>query len=519
MVRNQDEENFKQLLQTMQPRELLAYFSSVIPDSVERFRIQNELRSATPEQRAPIKQRLEILTLVEGIPREVEIFYTELLFATASYVVEGYEQHEFKPEYTKQVIEIIQKNRYFQGFPNSVNLLRELTGGPYATFKWSWFNRHPDTKDAFSTDDERKYLLFYCLNGIAALAQQSEIGALPLVDLQANLLRLKQICEQIAESAPTWQLILGINAQKIVQLSNDFVKVNQRISGEWQTARENRVIAANLDPEKIIFFTNKVISTIEAAQGLRPLLRQHGRFNIVSSIPGIFGKSMWGINIWNPDKVDFTALSGSINLIEDLGVNLGAQMVQIEKDNLIHMCIRFSRSLRTRKEWATLEPYFAAALAKFHHGGYQAGVILVPHSLRYELFQELPSFTNPSSKPDSIPGLRGYYQGIPILNWYFSEAKPLLLFWDISKAFQLDIQEPAIEVKPLSATERAKIHKRDPQVEERKLQLSVGIKVAEKAQITWLDKHAILKLQLKLHKSGFFKIGPLGIDRDNSGVD
>lgn len=71
MVRNQDVENFKQLIQEMKPSELLAYFSIGLPDSSERFRLQDELRNATPEHRAPIEKRLEVLNLVEGIPREL----------------------------------------------------------------------------------------------------------------------------------------------------------------------------------------------------------------------------------------------------------------------------------------------------------------------------------------------------------------------------------------------------------------------------------------------------------------
>lgn len=417
-------------------------------------------------------------------------------------MVEGYEQHGFAPEYTNQILSIIQQSSYFRAFPRSVELLRELIG-PYATFKWNWFNRHPDTKQVFSPDDERKYLLFYCLNGIAILARQREIEALPLVDLQVWLPRLNQISEQVAASASTWRLILDIDLEKIEQLAKDFININQRICEEWQTDKENQIIAADLDPEKIAIFTNKVISTIEAAQGLRPLLRQHGRFNMVSSIPG---KLMWGKNIWMPDKEDFTALSQGINLVEDHGVNFGSQLVQIEKDNLIHLCVGAARSNRTRKDWISLEPYFTAALDEFHQSGYQAGIIMVPHSLRYELFQKLPGFESPYSRPDSIPGLRGYYQGIPIINWHFSEEEPLLLFWDISKALQLDAQEPTTLVRPLSAADRARIQERDPQVEERKLLLSVGIKVAEKVRVIRLDNRAILKLRLKLPKSAHFKI-------------
>lgn len=502
MIRNQDLENFKLLCHKMQPDEQLAYFTVIIPDRGERFRLQNELLEVPSEQRAPMEQRLESLTLVEGIPREVSTFFTELLFVTASYVVEGYEQHEFTPEYTLEILGIIQQSKYFRTFPKSVDLLHELTA-PFASFKWDWFNRHPDTKQAFSPDDERKYLMFYCLNGISTLAQQPAEASLPLSDLHARLPRIKQICEHIVVTASTWQLILGIDASIIEQLAKDFAEINERICNAWQTDIENKVIAADLDSDKIGIFTNKVVSTIETAQGLRPLLKSHDQFNIVSNIPG---KMMWGVNIWKPDKEDFTAFSQRVNLIEDSGVGLGSRLVQIEKDNLIHKVIIAAHSLRTRKDWTTLEPYFNAAVYGFHQGGYQAGVILVPHSLRYELFQRLPGFENPYTRSESIPGLRGYYQGIPILDWNFSEEDPFILFWDITKALQLDVQEPTIEVKLLSEVDRAKILNRDPQIGERKLLLSVWIKVAEKALITWLDKRAILKLRLKLTENSYFKI-------------
>jgi len=71
--------------------------------------------------------------------------------------------------------------------------------------------------------------------------------------------------------------------------------------------------------------------------------------------------------------------------------------------------------------------------------------------------QKLPGFENPYTRPETIPRLRGYYQGIPILDWRFCEKDPLLLFWDITEALQLDVQEPTIEVKLLSEADRAKI--------------------------------------------------------------
>ena len=497
MVRNQDVENFKLLVYKMQPDEQLAYFTVIIPDRGERFRLQNQLLEAPLEQRTSLEQRLEALTMVEGIRRKASSFFAELLFVIAGYMVEGYEQHEFTPEYTNQILRIIQQSKYFCTFPKTVDLLRELTA-PSAYFEWNWFNRHPDTKQTFSPDDERKYLLFYCLNGIV---QQLEIEAPLSADLQARLPRIKQICEHIAATASIWQLILGIDALRIEQLAKDFIEINQRICDAWQTDKENQVIAADLDPEKIAIFSKKVISTIETAEGLRPLLKRYGRFNIVSDIPG---KLMWGVNIWAQDKEDFTAFSQGVNLIEDSGVEFGSRLVQIERDNLIHQCIAAARSFRTRKDWTTLEPYFTAALAEFQQAGYQAGLILVPHSLQYELFQNLPGFENPEANPDAIPGLRGYYQSIPILGWYFGKTEPILLFWDIAKAFQLDVEKPVIEVRPLTDAERAKILKENPHVKERKLLLSVGIKVAEKFRLSWIDKRAILKQPLKLSKSNYF---------------
>jgi hypothetical protein len=290
MVRNQDVKNFKLLLDKMQPGEQLAYFDVIIPDRSDRLRLESQLLEAPPEQRPPLQQRLEALTVVEGIPKVVSTFFTELLFVMASFVVEGYERHEFTSEYTNQILRIIQQSKYFRTFPKTVDLFYELTG-PFASFKWEWFNRHPDTKQAFSPDDERKYLLFYCLNGMATLAQQLKIGT-PPADLQAELPRIKQICEQIVATASTWQLILGIDETRIEQLAKDFVEINQRICNAWQTDKEDQVIAADLVPEKIAIFTNKVVSTIEAAQGLRLLLKHHGQFNIVSNIPG---KSMWEV--------------------------------------------------------------------------------------------------------------------------------------------------------------------------------------------------------------------------------
>ncbi len=322
-------------------------------------------------------------------------------------------------------------------------------------------------------------------------------------DIQGRLPRIKQICKQIIDSSSTWQLILGIEAKQIEQLAENFANVNQKISEAWKADRENKIIAIDLDPQKIEIFVKKVVTTIESAQGLRSLLQNHGRFNKAPRVPG---KLIWEINNCATDKEDFTTLSHGTNLIEDSGSYYGSNLVQLEKDKLIHLCVASARSVQTRKDWTTLEPYFSTAINELRQGGYQASLILAPYNLLYGLFENLRGFENRYTRSDTIPGLRGYYQDIPIVDWHFSEVEPLLLFWDMTQALQLDVEEPIIEVKPLSPADRARIHLKAPQIEERKLLLSIKVKVAEKVHVTWLDRRSLLKLRLKLPESNYFKI-------------
>jgi hypothetical protein len=504
MIYNQDVTNSSQLLQKIQPNELLSNFRVVIPDHGERYRLQNALQTSDPDQRSQFEQRFEAFLVIESISREVSEFYTELLFVIASYLVEGYEQHQFTAEFTIQILEIIKKNVYFQSFPNNIDLLLKVSGPGVTFVKWDWYNRHPDTKQVYSPDDERKYLLFYCLNGIAALAHQPEFSPLPIHDIQSRLPRIKQICAEIVVSLSTWEVVLGIDAKIIGKLAEDFANVNQKISEAWKADRENKIIAIDLDPNKIEIFAKKVVTTIESAQGLRSFLQYHGRFNKAPSVPG---NLMWEINnCCATDKEDFTTLAQGTNLIEDYGVNYGSQLVHIEKNNLIHLCIASASIVRTRKDWTSLEPYFTTAINELRQREYQASIILTPHNLQYELFQNLPGFEGRYTRPDTIPGLRGYYQGIPILDWHFSEDEPILLFWDMAQALQLDVEEPIIEVKPLLPAERTRIHIKDPQIEERKMLLSIRVRVAEKVKVTWLDRHSLLKLRLKLPENSYFRL-------------
>ena len=185
---------------------------------------------------------------------------------------------------------------------------------------------------------------------------------------------------------------------------------------------------------------------------------------------------IWEFSTLTPDKEDFTQLSQGDNLIEERGSYYGSLLVQIEKNNLIRLCISSASRIRTRKDWMTLDPYFSTAINELQHRGCEPGIILVPHNLRYEFFQNLPGFETSCTGSDSILGLRGYYQGIPIMDYRFSDIEPILLFGDITKALQFDIEEPIIEVKALSSVERTRILVKKPEVEEKKLLISVHIK-------------------------------------------
>ena len=264
----------------MQPNELLSYYSIVIPEYDERYKLNYELQTSNIDQKNQLEQRIEALSMIESIPREVSEFYTEMLFVIASYLVEGYESHQFTSEFTVQFLEVVKKNEHFQSFPKTVSLLHKVTEPGITFAKWDWYNRHPDTKQAYSPDDERKYLLFYCLNGISVLAHQPDIGPLPIHDIQTRLPRLKEICTQIVHSSSAWGAILGIDTKQIEKLAGDFINANQRIFDAWKTNREEQIIKADLDPNKTDTFAKKVVSTIEATQGLTSLLKHYGCINI-----------------------------------------------------------------------------------------------------------------------------------------------------------------------------------------------------------------------------------------------
>jgi hypothetical protein len=100
--------------------------------------------------------------------------------------------------------------------------------------------------------------------------------------------------------------------------------------------------------------------------------------------------------------------------------------------------------------------------------------------------------------------VRGFYERIPIIPWGFDQDSPSILVVDLERAFQLEVEKAKVEVRLLSESERERILKRNPDTTERKLRLSVAVKVVEKARLTILDKDAVLKLKLKLPQDAFY---------------
>jgi len=508
MIGQRDVNNIKTLLHRMQPAELLASFHLVGPLAQQRFSLLQELRDLPEDQREERRTQLEALSLCESIPQNVSRFFAELVFVAASYVVEGYDRDDIDAAQLEPLLRVIKP--HLGPFAQSLTLFSDLVRGP-SSFAWSRFHRHPDTRRFFWADDEGKYYLFYCLHGIETLAPDQVQGKFPAVDLRHQLPRIEKTCERVVASADKWTGILEFSPSELSERVEEFVTLNKQISERWQLERENRIIKADLDPDKVAAFVEAVEDILKThPSSLRRLLELHGKVTECARLPsattgGRFEK------IRLKEKEFFTALYEDVEFVRQLGLQYGLGLVRAEDYQIVAKWMAKGRSLRTKKDWRTLEPYLEKALARFEETDHRASLILTSSNLQYEVFSCTPNFANRYEVDvENIPefrdfNIRGFYKEIPIVQWGFEQDTPHILVIDLERASKLEVERPTIEVGLLSESERRKILERSPNRTERELQLSVSVKVTEKAKATVLDRNAVLKLKLKLPRDAFMQ--------------
>lgn len=499
MIEYHDLNNLKTLLNRLRPDEFLPVFYPVWQQIVrEKWELEWQLRNAHQEDSSYLAAQLEVRNSALNTRHEVGELFDQLIFVAASYVVDRYTRDEIDPIQAKQALDVLYS--YFVPFNRLVAIFSTLIESE----GWAWksFHRHPDTKHAYSPDDEAKFYLFYCLRG-AELRSSGEISDnLPSVDLQHQLPRIESFCNTIADNPDKWSSILE-GVQDMPTAASQFFELNQQIAEDWQRDREDKVIQAALDPAKVLAFQDAFEAAHNSTPGLRAFLESQGRVSYDVTVPG---KKVLRIDECGEGKEHFTSLSPYLEYAKRLGDQYGRRLANSEDHLLVSEWLKRATTLPSRKDWPSLEPYIERSLAHMNANGREANLIIVPSGLMYTVFQQMPEFRNVHDleSPLKLLHLRGFYNEIPLLEW----PDPLdyrILVVDAVKASQFEIEYIEAEVKPLPDSSIKRILREKPSYSERQLQLCIWVLISEKARVRILDRSAIVKLQIKLPDNMWFR--------------
>lgn len=495
MLEYHDLDNLKILLNRLQLDEFLSPAPPVWQQlDHERWELRWKLRTANQEEINELTNQLNVCNSALNTRQEVGDLFNELVFVAASYIVDRYSYGEIDSTQTKKVLGVLEP--YLVPFNQFTIVFSNLIKSE----GWAWrsfHRRHPDTKHAYFPDDEAKFYLFYCLHGIALLSsgEISDETPAPSVDLKHQLSRIEGFCHTIANNTDKWSLIFE-GVQDIPALANQFFELNQEIAENWQRNRDEQVINAELDPVKVSAFHEAFRKAFSSTPNLRTLLEAHGRVSYDVKIPG---KKVLRINEWGEGKEQFTCLSSHSDYAEQLGSRYGRGLAMSENNLLVNEWLRIAKTLPSRKDWQSLEPYLDRSISYLHTSGYTADLIIIPGGLIHTVLQQIPDFrsVHDTISPPQLPNLHGFFNKIPILNWPGILDDRILVI-DTTKATQFEVEYMEAEIKLLPKDEIRRILEKNSAYNERKLQLCIWVLISEKARVKTLDKNAAVKLLLKL---------------------
>lgn len=483
--------DLKALLNRLRPDEFLSSFDMAI-QSVHQVQMEMEWRLREQQGVADptLLEQQQTINEVLKTKREMGVFFDRLTFVVASFIFEGYQIGEIDRAQAIEYREILAPTQL--SFGHLVKVFDQLVerGGSY----WTFFDRHPDTKRAYSPDDEAKYYLLYCLRGIELVAFDRIPETLPGENLEFRLERIERVCYELVDESERWIPLIG-GVSNLVDHAQRFVDINRRIAQEWRLRKEVRIIDSPLDPVKTAAFQSAFDEHRGSQPSLGKLLAEHSRVDFGRRVPG---NRVFGVNHLAAEKEQFTRLYDDSVFASEQGRLCSQEILTGEDKVILSGWLRSARPVPTRKAWQAIQSYAERAFAKLRDDGFEPGLIIVPANIRYEFFRRSDSYADAHAVnvQPSLPHLIGTYRGVPVLEWF--EEEEFMLVVDVKKASKLEIEYVEREIRPVTDTIIMDIIEENPSQDEQQLKLSVWIVAREKARLRILDRKAIVKLQIKL---------------------
>ncbi|MEZ4594101.1 MAG: hypothetical protein R3D55_23615 [Chloroflexota bacterium] len=493
---NQDEATLTSLLNIIQPKELLASFHPPPTIHYQYYILQQRLEEASVAESRILNEQFEALSLVRNIPEHVDHFFNQVVFLAISYLCESYERDEITIAQFVKTYSIFE--RYLLSAQQTILMFSKLIENQSA-FGWHLFTRHPDTRRGYFPNDEDKLFLFYCLRGMI-LVDQNEAQVATSVNLRHQLSRIEETCNRIVTASSDWlqtNLFVGIETD-LSTLAQTWIELNHEVNERWQAEYKDQIINASLDITKTQAFANAVQQSIIEGSRNSLMMLLESMSTVIRS-----DETEKKIIVWHyVEKEDFTELYIDSSTSTSLGEQYGNGIVQSINSSLIHVWLSNSKYLPTRKDWKTLKPYFDRAINPLSEMGSAPSFILVPFARQLHTWlSATPGFLHDYQVPDAetIPMLRGFYNGIPVLEYYPEDGESLyILCIDLNNACQVKIDDPITEIRELTDQEIDRALSNNPEKTRRDYLLNVSVKAIYPFDIEILDRDAILRLKIKL---------------------
>jgi hypothetical protein len=487
MIDYGDGKNVEKLVSRLQPAELFNYV---------------DLMRSLRDGQQPNSYKSEMSRRVSQLKDRVQEFVTSLEFIAAGYVLEGYSQEQYDLSHALEFWQALKSHfGSFQSWLHS--FVKILSSHPFGQ-PWSVFDRHPETKQGFSSDDSRKHCLVYCISGIEMIIANGVPDHLPAIELHDNwLVRLEKTCTEITDDPDKWApFIEGFGpSDDLNEDAQRLITISHRMSDLWKQARSERIIEADLDKEKVATLKAAARRHYKQSQGLRSLLEQYGK---VTRQDEVSRATTLGPVWWSGYKEFFTESAHYSQGAKRDGQILASRLIDCENVHIFRSLISMGRRVRSRKDWNGLSPYLLRALERFGQTGHQADLIIVPSSLRYGVLEGTQGFVSSSpSHTGHMPPIYGFYDQIPVIEWQFDREEPLLVIVDLKKALRIETEDPVINVRTFSDAEIEHIQERDPKVDSEDLQLTVIAEISIREKLIKEEKDAVLVLRLKLSEESF----------------
>ncbi len=490
-VKDRDLPTYQRLWKRLQEPELFAHYPLLRGSLINRqVALKSQLRidSSTNINNADVASELQFIDQLLLLPQDTQKALMQGRMVVGGYLLRSYAEGTLTIELFQQFLKPLEPS--FSNIHVLAAVLEQAFKMPAHRGFWSRFQGLPDTRQVISFDPMFDQLRCYCVIGIRLLAQREDSSHIPEVEFVGHHLdRIKQICEDIQQNATMWKPFLLLD--DLGAIVGQFLEFNREIARHWQHLQEDQVIASPLTVDRINEYTRALLEAWSSQAEIRSLLPE-SRIEIVDRLQGR-GQLARIYALF--DKAAFVTKQEN-GLAHEMGHLDGSRLAHYESNWIVEGLASKAPVLPTKKGWSSLQPYFELGLKRLQEKGFEPDIILIPWGCDYRLLVSLPEFVPQHARQHQfkLSGLHGFYKDIPVVSW---KMPPHVLIVDLKTACELWIQRPAIHVRMPIEQEIAKLKERNPELDDRKLALSVVRLADGKLSLRSVESKALAKLSLK----------------------